>query len=238
MKDTDAFIAALKQCRKIETWNMDLDALARHLRAIQPDTFAGMCESVYCFYANGKDLKVWGDKNNYYVAHIAILERVFPSALYIHLVRDGRDVACSYRKVMNLNAASIYAPKLPTQLGQIAEQWANNVLTVESHFEGIATDRHITVRYEDLVDDPSRVLSSICSFLGVPYSGEMLDYHKAGKHDEPPETMEWKMETRRRVDPSNKHRYSKELSAQELLEFNRTARDALCRFEYPLGEMG
>jgi len=234
IKDVDAFVAALSRCKKIETWNMDLKALTCHLRVLQPNTYADMCESVYRFYAAGKDLKIWGDKNNYYIAHLDILEAVFPATKYVHLVRDGRDVACSYRNVMKKDMKSIYAPHLDTDLGKIAKEWTKNVLTVESHLDRVADDRHITLRYEDLITDPAGTLRSTCAFLDVDYSEEMLNFYLEGKHDEPAASMEWKLKTKRPVDQSSKQRYITELSAHEFQEFNRTAGDTLRRFGYPI----
>lgn len=232
IKSVDAFVAALSQCKKIETWNLDMEALTRHLRALQPGSYADMCESVYRFYAADKDLKIWGDKNNYYIHHIDILEAVFPSTKYVHLVRDGRDVACSYKNVMKMRVNSIYAPRLDTDLDKIAKEWTRNVLTVQSHLDRAADDRHITLRYEDLVRDPAGTLRSLCAFLRVDYRKEMLNYYSEDNHDEPAALMEWKLKTKQPVDESSSKRFVTELSAQEIQEFNRTAGDALCRFGY------
>jgi hypothetical protein len=232
IKNEESFVSALSRCRKIETWNLDINALACYIRMLQPVCYADMCECVYRFYAAGKDLKVWGDKNNYYTDHLDVLEAVFPATKYIHLVRDGRDVACSYRNVMEKNLKSIYAPHLDTDIGKIAKEWAKNVLTVEAHLARVADNRHITVRYEDLIADPAGILRAVCAFLNVDYSEEMMKYYLEGKHDEPPALMEWKLKTMQPVDQSSKQRYAAELSDYELRDFNCLAGDTLRRLGY------
>ena len=35
----------------------------------------------------------WGDKTPMYMQNLHLLERLFPDALFVHLIRDGRDAA-------------------------------------------------------------------------------------------------------------------------------------------------
>lgn len=90
---------------------------------------------------------------------------IFPTARYVHLVRDPRDVARS----------------------AIGMGWAGNVFHGVDHwtqseqdFEGLAAivqaDRILTMKNEALIADPVGELTRLCAFFGVPYDPAMLSY--------------------------------------------------------------
>jgi Sulfotransferase family len=91
--------------------------------------------AVYATYAasQGKTGSRWGDKNNFYRHHLAELATLFPSAGFVHIVRDGRDVAASYRALSTLSAGSKYAPRLPTAIAEIAADWISGVRAFREH---------------------------------------------------------------------------------------------------------
>jgi len=106
--------------------------------------------------------------------HFDRLLRIWPDALIVRIVRDGRDVARS----------------------RIGMGWAGNVWTAagvwvreEALWDSIEPlldeGQVITVRYEDLVADPQLVLGQICRFLGVDYSEKMLSYPATSTYGPP-----------------------------------------------------
>src|SRR5262249_56845592 len=52
--------------------------------------------TVYAVYAEERDKPRWGDKTPMYMQSLRLLERLFPDALFVHLIRDGRDAALSF----------------------------------------------------------------------------------------------------------------------------------------------
>ena len=52
--------------------------------------------AVYAVYADEQRQGRWGDKTPMYMQHLRLLERLFPDARYVHLIRDGRDAALSF----------------------------------------------------------------------------------------------------------------------------------------------
>jgi hypothetical protein len=54
-------------------------------------------------------------------------------------------------------------------------EWARCVSTARA--EGAHCQHYLEVRFEDLIRNPVAVLSRICSFLDLPYTAQMLDYH-------------------------------------------------------------
>ncbi len=91
--------------------------------------------------------------------------KLWPDSRFIHLVRDPRDVAPA-RMAEGL-AGNVWHG-LDCWL-RAEDEWA----AVEP---SIDPQRVLTVRFSDLIRDYDSALTSICSFLGVEYTAQMLDY--------------------------------------------------------------
>jgi hypothetical protein len=90
---------------------------------------------------------------------------IWPDARFIHLLRDGRDVAHS---IIGMGWAG------NTYLG--AEYWLHAEQLWDKLRDQIPPDRWIEIRYETLVNEPEATLDQVCQFIGVPYSPAMLDF--------------------------------------------------------------
>ena len=55
--------------------------------------------AVFETYAAEHGKERWGDKTPLYMQYLPLLERLFPDARFVHLVRDGRDAALSFLSV-------------------------------------------------------------------------------------------------------------------------------------------
>ncbi|MDQ3031588.1 MAG: sulfotransferase [Myxococcota bacterium] len=106
--------------------------------------------------------------------HYDRLLRIWPDARFVHLVRDGRDVARS----------------------TVAIGWAGNVWTACEHWAAaerlwaqvaatLPADRRIDVHYEELVRDPRATLERICAFIGIEYDEAMLEYPQRSSYRAP-----------------------------------------------------
>ena len=73
----------------------DIDRLAPELWAEGRRTVRDLIAGLFEKNAAGEGKHRWGDKTPYYVLHMPKLLDWFPKAQFIHLVRDGRDVAAS-----------------------------------------------------------------------------------------------------------------------------------------------
>jgi len=77
--------------------------------------------------------------------------------------------------------------KTKDNLASTALDWNYKIYRIEKSFLKLADDRKMTVRYEDLLDNPVNIVKDICSFIGVEFEEQMMDYHKTshfyiGKH--------------------------------------------------------
>lgn len=234
----DNFVNDLKSSKKIEDWNLDFDMLKQKIIQTKPQNYAHLGEIVYLMFAEQKGKKplIIADKNNYYIKHISDLNEIWPTAKYILLVRDGRDVACSYLNIEKLVTNSPYKPILSNDISTIAREWVENNQKSIDFINTLNNDRSIVVRYEDVVAYPELFLTKVCNFLGVDFNEEMLSYYIKNKElqDEPSSTLDWKMKTLESPDKSNIGKYKTEMSKENYFEFNVIAASLLQKFNYEI----
>lgn len=228
----DQFIRDLSKIRKLETWNLDMQQLQRFIKNSKKKNYQDVCWLVHQFYARtrSKGRSVLGDKNNFYIDYLPRIKDLFPKAGVIYIVRDGRDVACSYIDLATKKIDSIYAPRLPFEVSKIAKDWvSNNSLLIREMDENVAL-----VKYEDLVTKPEQELMRLCCYLGLPYADQMLKYHIKNQveQQEPSEFMQWKAKTLEAPDANNVGKYQSLLTPEQIKEFNSIAGPVLKYFGY------
>src|SRR5437763_15674377 len=52
--------------------------------------------AIFETYAERQGKSRWGDKTPLYMQQLPLLEKLYPDASWVHLVRDGRDAALSF----------------------------------------------------------------------------------------------------------------------------------------------
>lgn len=230
------FCADVAGSKKFDTWNLATRDVVASLASSRPETYAEACECVYkAFVQKTKPSATrWGDKNNFHCGRVHVLRSLFPKAQFLHIVRDPRDVACSYRDVMNLASQSPYRPNLPVNFEQIAQQWIENVSSVRMTCGHMPAWQRCVIRYEDLVNSSGETLSGICRWLGLEFEAEMLRFNEKNKAEclEPETTLDWK---RRTLDPptaSRVGRYVRDLTIEERVGIEAVAGAEMERFGY------
>jgi hypothetical protein len=232
------FVRDLSTAKKIETWKLDYSKLLDYISAAKPVSYPDVVGSVYEFYGNtiGRTFLRWGDKNNYYLNHIDTIREMFQSARFIHIIRDGRDVACSYRTLQASNVVSKYAPHLPYNIKDIAVEWSVNIQQIRSSFDKIHWNNVYEIRYEDLVSQPSNELKKVCSFLNEPYDVEMERYFIKNQleQQEPVEFLQWKLKTIEEPTTSEVGKFKHELTSGEIKEFESISVSVLRLYNYAI----
>lgn len=127
---------------------------------------ANAFRSFYRLYAARFSKTRWGDKTPSYVFHIKRISDTLPEARFIHLIRDGRDVALSWRKTW-------FSPG--PDMKTLATHWKQSVTAGLSNRN--TSGCYLEVRYEDLVHDPAPVLQRICRYISLDFEPAMLNYY-------------------------------------------------------------
>ncbi len=129
-----------------------------------------------CMLAAGKQR--WAEKTPRNIGRIGEIFRSFPAARFVHVLRDGRDVACSLRthprnKVVDgkLVPTGTWKP-----IAGCARRWVRDI---ESSRRWWGDPRLLTVRYEDLVLDPRPALERLMTFIGEEWDEGMMAHAAA-----------------------------------------------------------
>jgi len=223
-------------CKKFDTWGTERAALDELLAEHYPADYAGLCATIYMAYArkHSRTVTIWGDKNNFHINHLPTLRSIYPDARFVHIVRDGRDVACSYREVMLRGSSSPYSPNLNTDIDAIATEWSTNVLKVNDYLSSLDASRQMLIRYEDLVENTKTSVMEICRWLGLPFEEKMLEFHEVNRRMqlEPALTLDWKQRTLEPISDDTVGRYRTTLPIVEQIRFTEVAGDSLIKFGY------
>lgn len=96
------------------------------------------------------------------VLHVARIKADLPNALFVHIIRDGRDVALSLKKMGGFRPFPW--SRQPRGLLETALYWRWMVLAGRSHGRRIP-EHYTEVHYEDLVTQPRPTLAKLGQFL-------------------------------------------------------------------------
>jgi hypothetical protein len=125
-----------------------------------------LVNNLYSEIAASKHKEIFIEQTPWYGQRIDILNELFPDAPYIHIVRDGRDVAISFART----------PWWHKDIGQNLERWHLEVQQIiNSSHKILKPNQMLQIRYEDFVEQPESGLRHICGFLGIDYENAMLD---------------------------------------------------------------
>jgi hypothetical protein len=221
----NAVIADLRRRYGFQRWDLDLRAVEERLREAQPLDLAGGIREVFSLYAERRGKSRYAEKTPINVLHIPLLAAAFPEARFIHLIRDGRDVALSYLDT-DFGAST---------LSESAVQWRRFVRTGMRDGARLGSGRYREVRYEELVERPAAVLRSVCSFLELPFDQAMLSYHTRAE-DLLRRTSHAEHHGRIGLPPTAGLRdWRRDMEVDDLLLFEAIAGDLLDELDYPRG---
>ncbi|MGI9019985.1 MAG: sulfotransferase family protein [Solirubrobacterales bacterium] len=164
-----AMTALLRDQRSWGDHRLDEAELERRLAAAGRLDGTATLRAFYGLYAEGQGKPRWGDKTPAYVRRMPMIERALPEARFIHVIRDGRDVALS-RGRRRLATGDAPGP------ARVAEVWRDRILRAREDAKRV--HHYLEVRYEDLVGDTEPTLRRVAAAIELPWDEAMLRYYE------------------------------------------------------------
>lgn len=194
--------------RRIDWSEAELDERLR-------DFYAGM----FARYAAGRGKVRWGEKTPFHTAHIATMAEIFPTAVFVGIVRHPGAVAASLHRSFHytFDEALLY--------------WTAVNLDLVRGAGGLG-DRFVLCRYEDLVTDGEPVLREVMQTVGEEFSPYLLQHHVVQRDQGTPRVVDGRTSTRDPVDPRRAHRWAEDLTDADRRSLERTA-ELAALFGYP-----
>ncbi len=113
------------------------------------------------------ECKKWGFKSPEAIYFINPLIAMFPEIKFIHLIRDGRDMAVStnvnplrYRKLFNVRSENHIQAALDNWLR--VNKWAKDVCRSK-----LSSSQYLLIKYEDICKHPVSSVNKILEFTGL-----------------------------------------------------------------------
>jgi Sulfotransferase family len=227
--------------RRWGDFHLDPAELLERFRAIDPLTPGDAIRAFFELYAEREGKSRWGDKTPGYVREMHRIESVLPEARFVHLIRDGRDVALS---VLGMNWG-------PSTVPEAAFRWKKRILRAREQVPRIG--HYVEIRYEDLVRDTEPTLRRVCEFVALPYDEAMLRYHERAEErlrekardldrgpEKAPQSAEARMESHALAteppNPERIERWRTEMSAEDRAVYEELAGDLLADLGYEVGD--
>jgi hypothetical protein len=147
------------------------------LAAARSETYAQFVSSLYTEFGARRGKPLAGEKTPDYVRYLPLLGRLFPWALFIHLIRDGRDVALSAMQWARPHKGpGRFAMWEEEPVAVCALWWRWQVSAGRSKGLELGS-RYREERYEQLVADPAGTAARLCRFVDLPFSPKMVAFH-------------------------------------------------------------
>jgi sulfotransferase family protein len=218
-------------------YNMSAQELAWRVEQRNPANVAEVLRTFFELYAELRGKSRWGNKTPYLLLNMDDVEEMIPEARFVHIVRDGRDVALS----------TIPLWFGPNDVATAARKWSDGLTSARRQAERLSS--YTEIRFEELVRDPRPILETLCNFLELKWEPAILDYHlqaherlseelgdvfEAGRHVSVEERLQiWHL-VDRPLQPDRIARWRREMSATDVLAFEEVAGEALEAFGYEL----
>lgn len=161
----------------------------------------------------------WAEKTPHNVLVMMPLGALFPDARFIHVIRDGRDVACSLVS-MDWHDGTGAKVEYIQNIRNAARYWREVVRAGRQQAAAMA-GRVMEVRYEALVADTQGTMRQVLAFVGESWDPAILEAHKKDRSHEPQESST--QQVTKPVNNSAIGRWKREMSPSDKAAFKAEA---------------
>ncbi len=218
--DVERLVGLLLTSPGFRRWRLNADEVADGLHRARPAHLADAVRLLYRLYARRQGKSRYADKTTTYVFAIPAIAAMLPEARFVHLIRDGRNVALSLLQL----------PWGPETVEEAAVWWRVRVEAARDAGALIGPRRYTAVHFEDLATSSATELARVAEFLDIPWDDRMLQYHdqsSAGILQRMPEGRQQAHRNLCRPPTTTLRDWRRELPAASQLAFEALAGDLL-----------
>jgi hypothetical protein len=212
---------------RVRSWKLDGDPPAVPAGLSHEEAYRFAVSAPFEAYAAAQGKARWGDKTPLYLRFVDELHAVWPEARFVVLVRDGRDVALSVKRVP-FGANNAWAA---------AHTWAHGI-RLGREAERRYPARVLTMRYEDLVAEPAPHVARVCEFLGLAFEEDMLAIERTDPAKIHKDQADWFTNVWAGINTSAVGKWKQGMSARDQRVFASVAGAELEALGYEAGEAG
>jgi Sulfotransferase family len=224
----DAFLDDVGRFPQLREWGIAPDDVRPRFR--EGMTTGEAIAAIFETYAERQGKPRWGDKTPLYMQQLPLLDRLFPDARWVHLVRDGRDAALSFLELPEGFSGRTWAQ--PRTAAQFAARWRVEIVAAR-RLGRQAGGRYLELRYEDLVAEPERELRRVCEHASLPWEPGMLEYAGTSEVAQMPEHRNLA-----KPPTAGLRDWRDQMGREDALAFEQVAGDVLRSSGYELVEPG
>lgn len=180
--------------------------------------------TLYDQCAKSNEANIWICKSMANVNYFHQLEQAGREPLYIYMFRDGRDVACSFKKAL-VGEKHIY---------HLARKWKEDQEKCLEIAHRLPANRFLKLSYEDLIQNADEEMRRVCSFMGIELKSEVFAYYQSQESKATASAGEMWSNVTRPVMQNNFNKYRHQLSGEEISIFEQVAGDILLELGYEL----
>jgi len=221
--DVERLVDDVAAHERIRLWRTSLDS-ARIVKQSRVGQFSTVVAAFHREYARQHAKPCWGNCDIGTLDEMHRSHQWFSNARFVHIVRDGRDVALSHQ-TMPYGRGNVY---------ECAESWSVRLTTNLRMGAILGAERYHVVRYEALILEPEKTLTHLCEFLGVPYSPLMLDYGATVDERVPPDKQWLWPALKMPPQPAKVARWRQEMPVTQRIVFESVAASLLKELGYPV----
>lgn len=184
---------------------------------------AKVYEEILNIYKIRKNTTIVVDKDPRNIDFIPCMTEIFETPKIIQIVRDPRDVVLSKTKAKWSSGRPYWLHALigEAQLNYCHKNTIN-----------LTKNNLLIVSYEELLDNPSDVLTKVSSYIGVQYESTMLNFQDSAKALVSKEELQWKKETTGPLLKNNSNKWSKELTTKQIVLIEKVSKFSMKHFNY------
>lgn len=173
----------------------------------------------------------WAEKTPRNIESIGYVLDRFPNALFVNMLRDGRDTACSLQvhpryRVRN---GKVVPTNKRKPMMYAATRWRDCIAEARPY---LSHPRFRTVRYEDLVADPRGTIGRLLHFLGEKWDNAVLAHTDAKSQFRDATTFAQTPEANKPIEKSALGRWQRDMAPADKRIFKKIAGQALIECDY------